>query len=135
MRTGFNRGVKSLAAPSAVIIVVLVVIVGRRITDRFAPRCCFQHVGQIVAVAHVAYEVSLVHRRVRFVLLVSLGILLLLPDGDAVAQHPQKLRLEFVLVGLATDRGNCREDLRAQRQHVIRRGAVQDRVDRLEPRP
>ena len=34
-----------------------------------------------------------VHRRARFVVPASLG--LLLPDGDAVAQHPQKLRLEI----------------------------------------
>ena len=37
---------------------------------------------------HVAHDVSLVHRRVRFVVPASLGLLLLLPDGDAVAQHP-----------------------------------------------
>ena len=31
------------------------------------------------------------HRRVRFVVPASLGLVLLLPDGDAIAQHPQKL--------------------------------------------
>ena len=63
------------------------------------------------------------------VVLVSLGRLLLLPDGDAIVQHPQKLSLEFVLVRLATGRGDFREGARAQRQHVMRRGVLQDRVE------
>ena len=74
-----------------------------------------------------------VHLSVRIVVLVSLGRLLLLPDGDAIAQHPQKLRLELVLVRLATVRRDIREGTRAQRQHVMRRGVLQDRVNRLKP--
>ena len=49
------------------------------------------------------------HRRVRFVVPASLSLVLLLPDGDAIAQHPQKLRLELVLVRLATVRRDIRE--------------------------
>jgi hypothetical protein len=67
---------------------------------------------------------------VRFGVLGVLSHFLLLADSDEIAQHLQKLRLELVLVGLATGRGDCREGVCAERQHVGR-GVLQDRFDRL----
>jgi len=66
------------------------------------------------------------------VVLVSLGRLLLLPDGNAIVQHPQKLGLEFVLVCLATIRDDLREGASAQRQYVMWRSVLQDCLDRLK---
>ena len=64
------------------------------------------------------------HRRVRFVVPASLGLVLLLPDGDAIAQNAQKLSLELVLMRLATVRDDVCQRPRAQRQHVMRRGVL-----------
>ena len=53
--------------------------------------------------------------------------------GSAVAEDPQKLRLEFVLMLLATERDDLRENMRTHHQHVVWLGVLQDRVDRLKP--
>ena len=62
-----------------------------------------------VGVVEVAHAIHSVHRRVRVVVLVSLGRVLLLLHFGALAQHLQELRPELLLVRLAAVRRDGRE--------------------------
>src|SRR6516162_1692894 len=77
---------------------------------------------------------SVTHRRECAAVFVSVGFVFLsLLESDAVAQYPQELGFEFVLVLIATERRRSRDRMGAQHHNVVRVGALQDRFDRFEP--